>query len=542
MKVLLKSLVALCFLLSSSLTVECAKVILTGDFASHRGVYEIKFKAYDAQLRPLDSIKFQVEFTRPDLSDVTVDGFIDGGMAKARAYCDMVGKWSYSITTNLSGVDKRSGEFIVKPSELPGKLRIHPEDQRQFAYDNGEWFLHIGDTGYRYVVQSEPLWQEYIDEAAEAGFTKIRTWFAQSRSTVENLFDEQRTNLNFDYWNEIERRLVYALEKYPHIQFQLIPYAEDTQELIRYGQGDKLSQYIAQYAQARWSSFPNVQWEISNDREIADKPDLSTLTGREISRHVINQIGNDMKAREPWSTLITNQQNRFAGYSFVNEPWSDIITLEDIDQVDGRIIKEYREEGDDPVVMDEDRYGRYRNPANPRYFFRRYMWANLLSGGHATYGGLKTYEAYDGGPMRGVQGYFTANRRGVLSQGAHDFRHIHTFFKETGLTLVGMTPNDEIVGSDPLQNKCIHNDETYIIYASNADGNKPESDNPRVKQPEVEIYLPYGAYDIKWYDPTMGYWALQTTATIDGPYKLNPPDLSRVPYSDWVIFIQRRSE
>jgi len=28
--------------------------------------------------------------------------------------------------------------------------------------------------------------------------------------------------------------------------------------------------------------------------------------------------------------------------------------------------------------------------------------ASLLSGGHVTYGGLKTYEAHDGGPSRGV--------------------------------------------------------------------------------------------------------------------------------------------
>jgi hypothetical protein len=32
-------------------------------------------------------------------------------------------------------------------------------------YDNGEWFLHIGDTGYRYVVDTEPEWQRYLDQA-----------------------------------------------------------------------------------------------------------------------------------------------------------------------------------------------------------------------------------------------------------------------------------------------------------------------------------------------------------------------------------------
>ena len=46
--------------------------------------------------------------------------------------------------------------------DLPGKLRKHPDDPFQFARDDGSWFLHLGDTGYRYVVASEQyrcLWR-----------------------------------------------------------------------------------------------------------------------------------------------------------------------------------------------------------------------------------------------------------------------------------------------------------------------------------------------------------------------------------------------
>ncbi|MBD3265720.1 DUF4038 domain-containing protein, partial [bacterium] len=446
--------------------------------------------------------------------------------------------WTYQTSSNKSSLDGRKGSFVVKKSDLPGKLRIHPDDPRQFAYDNGKWFLHIGDTGYRFVVQSEPNWQEYIDQAAQAGFTKIRTWFAQARSTVEALYTPGRKQLNLPYWREIEKRISYTLNRYPHIILQLIPYAEDTQELIKYGKGDKRSQYIARYAQARWSAFPNIHWEISNDREIAEKRDLSKLKGREISKHVINQIGRDMKKREPWGTLLTNQQNRFAGYSFVDEPWSDIITLEDLDRVAGEIILEYRKKGTDPVVLDEDRYENYRNPTNDRYFFRRYMWSNLLSGGHATYGGLRTYEAYDGGPIRGVQGYYTSNRRGVLNQGAHDFNHIHTFFKDTGSTLAGMKPHDALVGGNPFKTKCIHNNTTYIVYTANPDGNDPRTDNPRVKPPQVEIDLPQGRYTIKWFNPRRGTWAGKTTMQGGKKTQLKEPKGLRIAYEDWVILIE----
>ena len=351
------------------------------------------------------------------------------------------GLWKWRSESKTPQLDAANGAFHVVASNLPGKLRKHSDDPFQFARDDGSWFLHLGDTGYRYVVASEPEWREYIDQASEAGFTKIRTWFAQSRSTVEALYTEDRTQLALDYWQEIDRRLLYALDKYPHIDFQLIPYAEDTEEIRRYARGDRMSLLIGRAAQARWSALPNVHWAISNDREIVKQ---GPLRGRQVLHSTIDQIGRDFAERERWGTLLTNHQCRFSGYAFVDAPWSDIMTIEDLDQVDGDIILRHRESGTDPIVNDEDRYELYRNAGNRRYFFRRLMWASLLSGGHATYGGLKTYEAHDGGPTRGVQGYFDANRDGVLFQGAHDFRHIHRFFRETGVTLVGLRPDDAL--------------------------------------------------------------------------------------------------
>jgi hypothetical protein len=128
-----------------------------------------------------------------------------------------VGTWKWRSASNHPGLNGHSGSFEVKPSNLPGKLRKHPTDPRQFAYDNGEWSLHIGDTAYRCVAASEPLWQQYIDEAAQVGFTKIRTWFSSDRHDISALFTRDRQGLNLGYWDEIERRLIYALEKYPYI-------------------------------------------------------------------------------------------------------------------------------------------------------------------------------------------------------------------------------------------------------------------------------------------------------------------------------------
>ena len=497
----------------------------------HRGFYELSLRTEQTSLNPYADVELQVVFERPDGSNVTVDGFYDGGgVFKARAYCDTVGKWRWTSSSNVFDLSSESGAFEVEPSSLPGKLRLHKKDRRQFAYDNGRWFLHIGDTGYRYVTQTEPKWKDYIDQAARMGATKIRTWFCQGRSDVQILFANGRKELNLEYWQEIDRRLQYALEKYPHIIFKLIPYGEDTEELRRYEAGDQAAKLIAQYAQARFSALPNIHWCVSNDREIVPG---GKLTGRKVLRQTIDKIGQDMAAREPWGTLLTNHQSRFNGYDFVDADWSDIIMLEDMDQTDGRIFKEYYGTRVEPMVLDEDRYEHWRNPKHDRYYFRRLMWAALLSGGHTTYGGLRTYEPYDANE-RGVQGYFDAVAAGKLEHGADDFVHIHKFFKDTGLTLVGMKPDDAMVGDEPGKFKCIHNDRAYIIYLANPDGPKPGEADVSRTIPSVVVQLPKGKFSAKWFNPREGWWTGEST--IDGGrQKLKSPG-----EGDWLLLLRSK--
>ena len=498
--------------------------------AHHRGIYEITLETSAEFENPYFDVDFQITFIRPDGSEATVDGFCDGGARfRARAYCDTMGKWRWRSSSNISDLDDKSGSFHVISSSLPGKLRIHSNDQRQFAYDNGEWFLHIGDTGYRYVVSTEPKWKEYIHQAARMGATKIRTWFCQGRSDVQVLFSDDRKGLNLEYWQEIDRRIMYAFEKHPDVILKLIPYGEDTEEIRRYGTGDKASRLIARYAQARFSAFPNVIWCISNDRKIAGDGEL---TGGQVSYDTINHMGQDMAAREPWGTLLTNHQCRFSGYSFTNEAWSDIITIEDIDQVDGAVILEYRAKGKHPVVNDEDRYECYRNPQHDRYFYRRLMWASLLSGGHATYGGLTTFEPYDG-DLKGVQGYYDAVEAGKLEKGAHDFNHIHKFFADSGLTLVNMTPDDSLVGDEPRKWKCTHDSDKFIVYLANPTGSEPESDAEADTVPEVAIQLPEDDFTAKWFDPSTGIW-YEKKPISGGNQALIAPDKG-----DWVLLLEK---
>ena len=206
------------------------------------------------------------------------------------------------------------------------------------------------------------------------------------------------------------------------------------------------------------------------------------------------------------------------------------------------LLLDYRARAQRPVVNDEDRYEYWRNPAHDRYFFRRLMWASLLSGGHATYGGLRTFEPHDGGPTRGVQGYFDANRAGVLEQGAHDFRHVHRFFREAGLTMAGLRPDDALAGADPRRWKVAHDDATYLVYLANPSGDAPQTDVPAADRAEVTLRLPPATYRTRWYDPSTGQWydGGDTVSEAGSPsVTLQAPELRGLTSEDWVLLLER---
>lgn len=236
-------------------------------------------------------------------------------------------------------------------------------------------------------------------------------------------------------------------------------------------------------------------------------------------------------AREPWGTLLTNHQCRWNGYSFLDSQWSDIVTLEDLDQVHGQLILEYREKAKVPVVNDEDRYEHYRPPEHPRYFFRRLMWASLLSGGHATYCGTVTFEAYDG-KLRGVQGYYDAAHSGKL-EGA--FGKLHVFFNDTGLTLVGLKPDDAFVGDRPTHRKCTRTNDTAIIYLANPNGDELGQDDVSNLVPDVTVNIDV-AFIARWFDPLTGLWG-QASELSDGMNMLVAPA-----GGDWVLLLRHKAK
>jgi hypothetical protein len=162
------------------------------------------------------------------------------------------------------------------------------------------------------------------------------------------------------------------------------------------------------------------------------------------------------------------------------------------------------------------------------------MWANLLSGGHATYGGFHTYEAHatsdhgkDTADVRGIQGYYDGN---IRLSGGDDFVHIQRFFKDTRITLAGLVPDDDFPGGDPSRIKCIRDEKVSLIYLANPDHPSPEKATASEDIPQVEVLLP-GA-TARWFNPSTGKWYRKFRLG-KGSHKLIAPS-----GGDWVLLLR----
>ena len=56
--------------------------------------------------------------------------------------------------------------------------------------------------------------------------------------------------MNVRYWQAMESRILYALQRYPHVQLQVMPFAKDEELLKEIAAGSNaLGRYMPSYAQ-----------------------------------------------------------------------------------------------------------------------------------------------------------------------------------------------------------------------------------------------------------------------------------------------------
>ncbi|MBC2606827.1 DUF4038 domain-containing protein [Pelagicoccus albus] len=515
------------------------EVLSSGTLPAKRGgCHELEFSGEHVVTAKIPVLPLQLTYTLPSGARISAHAFARGdGKAVARCYLPESGEWKWEAKNSL-GKGVASGLIHVRTSDLPGKLRVSLQDNRQFQYDNGTAFLHLGDVAEALLSPDQDNWAAYINQAAQAGFTKIRVRLGESEDSVSNFYGPNRKQLNLAFWDEVEKRLLFALGRFPKIQFQLNLFAQDREELEKFEEGDILSHLLVSYVCERFSPLANVHWSLASEIDPA-KDSAVTL-------QALSKLGKTIYEQAPWHSLITCGQPRFANFLFNGEKWCGMTSLSSLGQVHGEVVTANAPLSSKPIVLDQDRSEYELAPLVPRYYFRRLFWGMILSGGHPSYHGLDT-SGKGSGHKSGIVGYYDACHAARLHSGAHDLLHIRTFLSETCGDLNGWVSDDSIAGNKPLLAKAMRSSDSdsCIIYVANPDSHEGHSgkngsgfySDQNASASDIfttfNLELPFDNGSAKWFNPRTGEWNGSVEISKASTIFLTPEP------EDWVLWVQK---
>jgi hypothetical protein len=189
----MKPITGICHLALLAFWYFTAPVVLGGNFstgthmAARFGVHEIVLTGKGSVSNPFDTL-VTVRFTPPSgaANARTVWAFYDGENAwQARAYLSETGEWTWSSNCESdAGLHGKSGTFRCEPSQLRGRLLIHPKNPRQWMTEDGRWFLNVVDTAY-FLLSSrdergdripEEDFHAYVRDAVDHGITAFMAY------------------------------------------------------------------------------------------------------------------------------------------------------------------------------------------------------------------------------------------------------------------------------------------------------------------------------------------------------------------------------
>jgi Protein of unknown function (DUF4038) len=431
------------------------------------GVHEITLVGTDDIPDPFDT-HAEITFFPPGASatPLSIPLFFDGGRIwRGRAYIATPGRWTWHTQSrDDSRLDNRTGSFIALDSDLPGKLRKHPANPKAFADERGQTFLNIADTAY-YLFSGDPAahtWQEFVREDWDLGIRMLRGLSLGEFATGLFAAGADRDRLNLTTFHRTDHRLQWMLQNYPdmYVEFILFQFEagwkkdESLWASLTPAQKERiLRQYVGRFA-----AYPQILWEIHND--LRYEPGWNnTKAAREIGRY--------LKENDPWGTFITTGAYRDAPFPFPDDDWVSFIHLETLNALAADQLADYAHVPM-PVFNGEDRYEEYRGPAHPQYYYRRLMWAWLLSGGSATYG--QRWHDQDGATLnQPLTPYSQTGYRGL-----HSVKLIRPFFEDRNIDTAlfrdadGMARDANHRSPANRPQTAAQRDEALIVYHPNS--------------------------------------------------------------------------
>jgi hypothetical protein len=281
--------------------------------------------------------------TSPTGRKFTVPGFFDGNGAggstgnifKVRIYTDQVGTWSYAISSNVPGLNGRTGTVAVSGTQVGafgrGPVVENPQFPRTFMYQNGgpvflaAKFLDMAAPDpikYSHTMFSERLTDAdrqallsrhlgmklnkinvYIANRGDYNGTSTTPWVGTSQSNDKDRFDLARWRM-FDQW-VVKMRDAGVLT---HVWF----FADDS------GFGDlpdAVRQRLIKYAMARLSGYVNTMFVVTLEWQ-------EGWSTTEVTNHA-----NFLHQNNPWARLVSVHGTP-GNFSFASAAWADYMDVQ----------------------------------------------------------------------------------------------------------------------------------------------------------------------------------------------------------------------
>jgi hypothetical protein len=452
-------------------------------------VFEMTEQEAAAHPNPYATVELAGEFRSPRFRTLRMPGFWDGGRRLVIRFTPIEpGAWTYRLTSNLAGINGKSGSFDAAESNSSGFVR--PRNVHHFSYtENDRPHLWMGDTLYRFPFLEEALFRQIVDRRAEQKFNHMRgsvIGFQEESSQAYPAPDRPDPA----HFQKLEQRIRYMNQK--GIVADLI-LAGDENHLVKvFPTWQQRERYIMHLI-ARYAPL-NITWQgVQEFEEYED------------GKALLKEIGTLLKQHDPYNHPRSSHAVTTSA-PLMEDGWMDYVVYQSSSDALGSIEHQLYEA---PFVNTEFAYeDSGAGKSHPHHVdsdtFRRRLWNATMNGQYVTFGNTGTY----GGRK------FPVEAKYLDSPGAKFMTHWFEFFEKTRHW--ELEPYFDVDGGRAV---ALEGTE-YIVYVE--------------KPGPVEILVERHGYDVAWFNPITGERVPVKDFKSDR-FTAEPPTKDH----DWVLHISR---
>lgn len=277
-------------------------------------VFEASFESAGSPPNPYVAISGDATFSTPDGRTWTVPLFWDGAKTwKVRVSPNIAGKWSFTLRSNDSALNGKSGAFECIESRRAGGLRVYRGNPAHFQRQNGRPVWFMGDTAWGYFTDSpqdnhhRAQAEHYASTRAAQGFNVIHCMLMSEQGVgnqnglpFENIGVER---INPAYWREVDERLAFANRQGLTVALAIAWADKRKVEPFAWRRFPNLAarKRYARYIAARYSAY-DVYFLVSGEwhGEVRTRGDV---TEEQVFREFV-EIGHALSAADPHDRMI----------------------------------------------------------------------------------------------------------------------------------------------------------------------------------------------------------------------------------------------